>query len=239
MTQNREITLIVQEAPVQDKGKDIARISWEIMEKLDLSRGDVIEIEGLYRTYAFVYPSSSQWADSIFIDGNIRRRAGIGIREQATIRKEVPKEAKKIEFQVIQEIEKIDLRELEDFLTTQLQGNLLFLGKDIAIPVESQGQDPFEELFRSREFSRDLFWNTSPSYIDIRITGTDPEGAVVPSDKTKFSVARSEKGAQKSSGKPSSSVTTESEPSQNENYLHDIHYEDIGGLDRELSQSGR
>ncbi len=234
MTINRDMTLIVQEAPVQDKGKDIARISWEAMERLGLSSGDVIEIEGIYKTYAIVSPSSSPWADVLFIDGNIRRRAGVGIREQAVIRKGKPSEAKKIEFQIIQDVPGLDIRELEQFLSDQLKGTLLFTGKDIAIPVENSRKDPFEDFFRSGNTGR-MFWNSSTSYAVVRISSTDPDGAVIASQKTRYSVGRS--GKQTSSGtNRAGSPSSQTEGQDQEKYIPDVHYEDIGGLGRELSQ---
>jgi transitional endoplasmic reticulum ATPase len=236
MATTRDYTLIVQEAPVQDKGKDIARISWEIMEKLGLSRGDVIEIEGVNRTYALVYPSSSPWADVIYIDGNIRRRAGIGIREQATIRKGNPKEAKKIGFQIIQDVQGLDIRELEEFLSEQLKGTLLFPGKDIAIPVESPRRDSFDEFFRSGNSDRGMFWNSFTSYAMVRIVLTEPEGAVIPSHKTKFSVGRPGKQSHAGAGRTGQqAVQSSGAGSEPEKYIPDVHYEDIGGLERELS----
>jgi transitional endoplasmic reticulum ATPase len=236
MSTNREITLIVQEAPVQDKGKDIARISWEAMERLGLTGGDAVEIEGLERTYAVVSPSSSQWADVIFIDGNIRRRAGVGIREQATIRRATPQEARKIVFQIIQDVQGLDIRELEQFLSEQLDNTLLFQGKDIAIPVERTGRDPFEDFFSSRNIPGTMFWNTAPSYVVVRVVATEPERAVIPSQKTKYVVGRSGKQTQKEISRQGSAETGEKEVHLTEGYIPDIHYEDIGGLDRELAQ---
>ncbi|WP_319578200.1 CDC48 family AAA ATPase [uncultured Methanospirillum sp.] len=234
MSTTRDITLIVQEAPVQDKGKDIARISWDTMEKLGLSRGDVIEIEGAYKTYALVSPASSPWADVIYIDGNIRRRAGVGIREQAVIRKAEPREAKKAEFQIIQDVQGLDIRELEQFLAEKLKENLLFTGKDIAIPVESAERDPFDDLFRSRSFGGSI-WSSPTTYAVVRITSTDPEGATISTPNTRFSVIRGGKQASPSSGRAGSTAAQSGEGGEKEKYIPDIHYEDIGGLGRELS----
>nr|WP_319540566.1 CDC48 family AAA ATPase [uncultured Methanospirillum sp.] len=234
MSTTRDITLIVQEAPVQDKGKDIARISWDTMEKLGLSRGDVIEIEGAYKTYALVSPASSPWADVIYIDGNIRRRTGVGIREQAVIRKAEPREAKKAEFQIIQDVQGLDIRELEQFLAEQLKGNLLFTGKDIAIPVEGAERDPFDDLFRARSFGGSI-WSSPTTYAVVRITSTDPEGATISTPNTRFSAIRGGKQASASSGRAGSPAAQSGEGGEKEKYIPDVHYEDIGGLGRELS----
>ncbi|MDD1728774.1 MAG: CDC48 family AAA ATPase [Methanospirillum sp.] len=232
----RDVTLIVQEAPVQDKGKDIARISWETMEKTGLLRGDVIEIEGVHKTYAIVAPSSSPWADVIFIDGNIRRRAGVGIREQAVIRKGDAKEAEKVEFQIVQDVQGLEIRELEQFLSEQLKGSLLFQGKDIAIPVGSSTRDPFDDFFGSRDFGGGMFWNSQTTYAIVRITATNPEGAVIATPKTRYSVVRTGRQASTSPGRSGSQTVQSGEGSEKGKYIPDIHYEDIGGLERELSQ---
>ena len=234
MSTTRDITLTVQEAPVQDKGKDIARITWETMEKLGLSRGDVIEIEGTSKTYALVSPASSPWADAIFIDGNIRRRAGVGIREQAVIRRAELREAKKIEFQIIQDVQGLDIRELEQFLSEQLQGSLIFQGKEIAIPVESSERSPFDDFFRSRD-GGGTFWSTPTAYVVVRITATDPNGAAIPSQKTRFSVVRTGKQVSVPAGRSGSQGSPTGESGEKEKYIPDVHYEDIGGLGRELS----
>lgn len=234
MPTTRDITLTVQEAPVQDKGKDIARITWETMEKLGLSRGDVIEIEGTSKTYALVSPASSPWADAIFIDGNIRRRAGVGIREQAVIRRAETREAKKIEFQIIQDVQGLDIRDLEQFLSEQLQGTLIFQGKEIAIPVESSERSSFDDFFRSRDFGGS-FWNTPTAYVVVRITATDPSGAAIPAQKTRFSVVRAGKQASAPTGRAGSQGSPSGESGEKEKYIPDVHYEDIGGLGRELS----
>jgi transitional endoplasmic reticulum ATPase len=232
MTSTKEIPLIVQEAPVQDKGKDIARVSWETMEKLGLASGDIVEIEGASKTYAIVSPSSSPWADVLYIDGNTRRRAGVGIREQAIIRRVRPQEAQKVEFQIVQDVQGLDLRDLEQYLIERLQGSLLYAGKDIAIPVESSRRDPFDEFFRSRDLGG-MFWNSSTTYAVVRIISTDPSGPVIPSSKTRFSVGRSNKPT---TGPGRSGSQQAGEGGESEKYIPDIHYEDIGGLERELSQ---
>lgn len=234
MTPNRDMSLIVQEAPVQDKGKDIARLSWESMEKLNLSRGDVIEIEGVDKTYAIVYPSSSPWADVIFIDGNIRRRAGIGVREQATIRKAAPSEAREVTFQIVQDIEGLEPRDLENYLSGMLNGHLLFVGKDIAVPVETTRRDPFEGLFIGRDPFGYGFWNNSTAYMVIRIVSAEPCGPVIGMQNTRYSMQKQGKYPPHEAGRSGSS----SGPAdvEQEKFVPDVHYEDIGGLDRELSQ---
>ncbi|NLV26462.1 MAG: CDC48 family AAA ATPase [Methanomicrobiales archaeon] len=226
MSHIHDLTLTVQEAlQNEDVGRDIARLSWETMEKLSLSRGDVIEIEGVDKTYALVYPSNSPWSDVIHIDGNTRRRAGVGIREQAVIRKTETHEAKKIDFRIIQDAEGVNPRELEEVLAHNLQDQVLFPQKAYRIPVGYQN-DPFAEMFRS-------FGNMYTAYTVVMIEKTDPEGPVVLSNRTTVSVTGQERRGRDSGGIRGHKKTYEGE--EKDKYIPDIHYEDIGGLDRELS----
>ncbi|HOJ96079.1 MAG TPA: CDC48 family AAA ATPase [Methanospirillum sp.] len=227
MPHYRELSLIVQEGFNEDYGKDIARLSWETMEKLGLSRGDVIEIEGVSTTYAVVYPSSSPWNDVIHIDGTIRRRAGVGIREQAVIRKAEAHEARKIEFRIVQDVAGVNPRELEQFLAHNLQNQVLFTGKAYRIPVGYQN-DPFADIFRS--FGSSF---TSYTYTVVTIEKTDPEGPVFLGPRSVVSVSSP---AQKTQSRQYSG-TRAKEPTEEskDKFIPDIHYEDIGGLDRELS----
>lgn len=226
MPQNRDSTLIVQEAlQNEDVGRDIARLSWETMEKLGLSRGDVIEIEGTSKTYATVYPSNSPWSDVIHIDGNIRRRAGVGIREQAVIRRIETREGKSIEFQIVQDPVGIDPREIEPVLQQNLRNEILFPGKAYRIPVGYQN-DPFSDMFR-------MFGNSFTTYAVVMVKQTDPQGPVILTQRSTITV---NKGETKTRGsKESVRRETREEPESKEKFIPDIHYEDIGGLDRELS----
>lgn len=201
------------------------------MEKLGLSRGDVIEIEGVNRTYGTVYPSSSPWADVIHIDGNTRRRAGVGIREQATVRKAHLRKAKKVEFQLVQDAQGLDPRQLQEILREQLQNEVLFPGKAYKIPVGYSRSDPFDEMFSSFGFSRGMFSGSYTSYAVVIISGGDPEGPVYLTPESIVTVKTTE-----TEGRKEQAGVKREEPAQKGKYVPDIHYEDIGGLDRQLSQ---
>ncbi len=232
MTHSRDITLTVQEAlQNQDIGKDIARMSWEMMEQLGVSRGDVVEIEGVSRTYAQVYPSNSPWADALHIDGNIRRRAGIGIREQAVIRKADLREAQTIEFQIVQDVSGLHPKDIEEILASQLGDEILYRGKAYRIPVGYQN-DPFDDFYRSFGFSRGMFGSSHTAYAVVAVSRTHPDGAVQIGPKTRVSVTR---GSGEQKGQQRQSADTSEKGRDAEKYIPDIHYEDIGGLDRELS----
>lgn len=84
----------------ENVGRNIAILPWRVIDWLNLSSGDVIEIEGLNKTYAIAYPD--QRTQFIHIDGYTRRAAGVGIGETITIWEASIKDAKTVEFQVIQ-----------------------------------------------------------------------------------------------------------------------------------------
>ena len=95
----RELKLIVAENRYQrDVGRGLARLPENVMERLGVEQGDVIEIIGPKPTCAIVmngFPAD-HGLDIIRIDGLIRRNAGTSIGEKATVRKAKVKDAKNI-----------------------------------------------------------------------------------------------------------------------------------------------
>ena len=89
MTEKDYAEVTVKEAAHDDAGRGIARVSIEVMKKLGLVSGDVIEIQGKKKAAAIVWPGFSQ--DTGFgilrIDGNIRGNASTGIDEKVRIYK--------------------------------------------------------------------------------------------------------------------------------------------------------
>ncbi len=92
------IKLRVAEALQDDAYKGIARIDFEIMNELDVKRGDVVSIKGGKETVAIVdkaYPADVG-EGIIRIDGIIRKNARTGVSENIIVRKVNIREAKKI-----------------------------------------------------------------------------------------------------------------------------------------------
>ena len=89
MTEKEFFEVTVKEAAHDDAGRGIARVSIEVMKKLGLVSGDVIEIQGKKKAAAIVWPGFAQDTGSAIlrIDGNIRGNAGTGIDEKVKIRK--------------------------------------------------------------------------------------------------------------------------------------------------------
>ncbi|MFA6363879.1 hypothetical protein [Methanoregula sp.] len=85
MTDNKGIKLTVQEAlNNEDAGRrTIATLPWRVIDRLNLSGGDVIGREGQNKTCAIAYPSPS--TEFIPIEEYTRPAAGEGIREMVTL----------------------------------------------------------------------------------------------------------------------------------------------------------
>jgi len=83
-----EMQLRVGDARQRDVGRGIARIDQKTMQKLGLSAGDVIEIQGKRTTAAIAWPAYSEDQDRgiIRIDGFTRKNAGVAINEYVVVR---------------------------------------------------------------------------------------------------------------------------------------------------------
>lgn len=84
-----EVQIKVEKAHPNDFGRGIIRLDPTTLLSLQLSPGDIVEIEGKGTTAAKVWRAERQdWGLGIVrIDGFIRQNAGVGIGERVTIRK--------------------------------------------------------------------------------------------------------------------------------------------------------
>ena len=85
----REAILRVAEAKQRDVGKGRVRIDVNVMKRLGISPGDVVEIEGRKKTAAIAWPGypEDQGTGIIRMDGFIRRNAGVGIGDKVVVKK--------------------------------------------------------------------------------------------------------------------------------------------------------
>jgi transitional endoplasmic reticulum ATPase len=226
MTDSKTVKLTVQEAINEaDVGRNIAILPWRVIDRLNLSSGDVIEIEGLHKTYAIAYPD--QRTEFIHIDGYTRRAAGVGIGETVTIHEATIKDAKTVEFQVTQGRTAVDANAVAELLKESLKGRLINVGQSFQLPTD---EPDFDEIFGQMGFSFGSPWSRSMATV-VTITAVDPQGAVKIGAGTKIKVGAAATGrsrAGKTEGK--------AEEEEQKKAIPDIHYEDIGGLDRELKQ---
>ncbi len=85
----REAILRVAEAKQRDVGKGRVRIDVNVMKRLGISPGDVVEIEGRKKTAAIAWPGypEDQGTGIIRMDGFIRRNAGVGIGDKVIVKR--------------------------------------------------------------------------------------------------------------------------------------------------------
>jgi len=95
-----EIQLTVVKAYPKDAGRGMARLDPYILQTLQLSPGDIIEIEGRRVTGAKVWRADRQdWGqETIRIDSYVRQNAGSGIGERVKIRRAPIKDAERVVF---------------------------------------------------------------------------------------------------------------------------------------------
>ncbi len=84
-----EVQIKVEKAHPNDFGRGIVRLDPTTLLSLQLSPGDIVEIEGKRKTAAKVWRAERQdWGQGIArIDGFIRQNAGVGIGERISVRK--------------------------------------------------------------------------------------------------------------------------------------------------------
>ncbi len=129
-----EKTLRVAEAKSKDAERGVARVDPAIMESLELTAGDIIQIEGKRKTAAIVWPGYQEDADKgiLRIDGNVRRNAGTSIDERVSIKKIEAREARKITFAPT---EPLRIMGGEEYLGQILEGRSVTRGDVVQINV--------------------------------------------------------------------------------------------------------
>lgn len=132
-----DITLRIAESDPKFVGRGIAHVDPQIIEKMDLKTGDVLQIAGNRRkTHVLLW--SGQTSDIgrkvIRIDGYTRNNLGVGIDDNVTIKKVTPP---KLEQIVLSPTEDLNVVGLEEYLPDLLEGRVVTKG-DI-IPVNMMG----------------------------------------------------------------------------------------------------
>ncbi|MEM3866705.1 MAG: AAA family ATPase, partial [Candidatus Bathyarchaeia archaeon] len=134
LSKEEKAVLRVAEAFKRDAGRGLARLPPQVMEKLNLSPGDLIEIKGKRRTVAKVMPSypEDREKDIIRIDGTIRLNAKVGIDDKVEVRKIEGKEASRV---VLAPVEPIIVSGVEEYLSRILESLPLVEGDRIRLPI--------------------------------------------------------------------------------------------------------
>jgi transitional endoplasmic reticulum ATPase len=128
MNETNETEVTVKEAAHGDASQGIARVSVDVMKKLGLVSGDVIEIQGKKKAAAIVWPGSAEDTGYgiLRIDGTIRGNANAGIDEKVNIRKSEAVYATKV---VIQPTQKTNLVGGAQYLSRKLRGRSIIEGQ--------------------------------------------------------------------------------------------------------------
>ena len=129
------IRLKVAEAFRNDVGRGIVRVESRIMEKLNQSSGDVIEIMGKKSTAAMVWRSHPQdeGLGLIRMDGFTRFNCGVSLGDKVIIRRALPKEAQSVEFAPSETL-KIS-GNFNHYLKHRLMGRVFVQGDRIVVGV--------------------------------------------------------------------------------------------------------
>ncbi len=203
-----EVTLKVNQAYPSDSGRGIARLDPDTMLKLQISPGDIVEIEGKRKTVAKVWRAPKRdWGKGIVrIDRFIRENAGVGVGEMVKIRKVEYQSARTV---ILAPLRKMDLRiygvDIGEYLKHQ------FLKR----PVVEGDLVPLVGAPAISGFGRYSHQNQALVFVAVK---TEPKGAVVIDEITKVVYRdRPAKGFERF-GKAG------------------VTYEDIGGLKEELQK---
>jgi len=114
-----EISVEVQSEFLPDKGKGIARLDADSMARLDISSGDIVEIQGQRKTYSkcLASPKKNHAHGILNIDGLIRSNAGIKIGNRIYIKKILATRAKKITIAPLEITSFVEESEIKEALT--------------------------------------------------------------------------------------------------------------------------
>ncbi len=178
-------TLKVAEAEQRDVGRKIARVDPEVVERLNITTGDALELSSLGRkTTVLSWPAkeSDRGKGIIRIDGLIRNRLDVGINDLIEIRAVESKDAKSITFAPT---EPLRITGGEQYLAEYLNGALMTKGD--TIPINVMGRR-----------------------IDLVVISTNPSGPVIINDSTEIIVSEeSSKAIQISKEGAAASITYE------------------------------
>ena len=139
---NDPLQMRVEEAKQRDIGKKRARIGPDAMDYLEVSPGDVIQINGKKSTCAIVWPSDEdeKYPDTIRIDGQTRKNVNVGLNDVVEIKKIATKSAKSITLNPITDTVTVD-KEFSDFVKNRLKGLPLSHGDEISVMILGNAMD--------------------------------------------------------------------------------------------------
>src|SRR6188472_1964617 len=167
----KAISLKVAEAEQRDVGRKIARVDPQVVEQLNITSGDALELTSLgKKTTVLSWPAreSDRGKGLIRVDGYTRNKLDVGINDQIEVKRVESKDAKSITFAPTEPLRIVGA---EEYLTEYLNGQLM--DKVYTIPINVMGQR-----------------------IDLVVISTNPSGPVIVNDSTKITVSEESAKAQ-------------------------------------------
>ncbi|MGA2675383.1 MAG: CDC48 family AAA ATPase [Methanobacterium sp.] len=220
MPENSEIELRVAEALQQDVGKGIIRIDKELLNKIGVEPGNVVDIIGKRTTGAIVgksYPADVG-LEIVRMDGLTRSNAGTSIGEMITIRKAGARMAQKV---VLAPATKgIRIMASGDVIKRNIIGRAVARGDVMALISPRRTRETLREFPGSEDIFREFFEMGTPfslGEIKFTVVSTNPAGIVRINETTQVEV------------RPEAVEVVEKK-------IPDVTYDDVGGLRKEISK---
>jgi len=140
MAEKKEVSLKVEDPDPTHVGRNIVTLDKTTKQQLDVTSGDIVEIEGTKKTAAVIWPARSEdeGREIIRMDNFIRHNAGVGLGDRINVRKAEFKEAKKVVLAPTQEI-RIIASGYERVLKKSFLGRPLVRGDSVWISVFGSG----------------------------------------------------------------------------------------------------
>ncbi|MFA6269156.1 MAG: AAA family ATPase [archaeon] len=135
-----EVTLQVQDPDPTHVGRNIVTLDKETKALLNITSGDIVQIEGTKKTAAIVWPARTEDEGKkiIRMDSFIRHNSGVGLNERVKVQKVVPTEAKKVVLAPIEEV-RIIASGYDRILKKSFLGRPLNVGDNVWISVFGSG----------------------------------------------------------------------------------------------------
>ncbi len=135
----REAILRVEKAAQRDNGKRRVRIDLNVMRRLGIEPGDVVEIEGKRKTVAIAWPSlpEDQGRNIIKMDGVLRKNANVNLGDKVIVRKAKVRPAIRVRLAPTTHTLSVD-EGFKNYVKKKLKGMPLVEGDLIVVPVLSQ-----------------------------------------------------------------------------------------------------
>ncbi len=215
-----EVRLKVMEALQEEAYKGIVRIDSETMHAIGVRQGGVAEIEGEKKTVGIVdraYPTDVGQA-IIRMDGILRRNARTGIGEMVKVRRADVKEAKSVTIAPAQK--GVTIQADPVVFKRGLLGRAVVKGDQVALGGARSRRrtmegSPFEEIFEA--FEQGFMGPFGLGGLKFIVVDVNPKQAVIVTENT--SIHLNPKAVE-----------------MPEEKVIDVTYEDIGGLDEELTK---